>query len=147
MAEFINLQVYGVPVVTYGLVGLTTAVLAYATFISDMGGKMPESLANITESPMASLSNMNPLASLSEISTESKSESESSFPAGLGNLTPFPSAEKEPGLEEPAKQEESSNPENQFAGLKGGKERRRRKTPKSKKRGGGKTKKSRLSKK
>ena len=115
MAEFLNLQVYGVPIATYGLVGLTTAILAYATSISEMGETVSKSLTDITESPMASLSKMNPLASSSE---NPDKESEPSL---------FASTEKEPpGLEE---NEKSESP---FTGLKGGK-RRRNKTPKLKK--------------
>jgi hypothetical protein len=36
MSEFINLQIYGTPVIAYGLVGLTTAVLAYTTYMSSV---------------------------------------------------------------------------------------------------------------
>jgi hypothetical protein len=113
MTEFLNLQVYGVPIATYGLVGITTAVLAYATSVSELGETVSKSITDMTESPMSALDNMNPL--------KSKSEPETGVAA---NLNPFSSSDesapkKEEGLEEPD------------AGLKGGK-RRRNKTPKSK---------------
>ena len=116
MTEFLNLQVYGVPIATYGLVGLTTAILAYATSISEMGENVSKSLTDITESPMASLSSMNPLAPSSEKQAEE--------PASAL----FASTEKE----ETSGLEENENSASPFAGLKGGK-RRRNKTPKSKK--------------
>ena len=132
MTEFINLQVYGVPIVTYGLVGLTTAVLAYATSISEMGEKMSESVSEMTEIPMEALNSMNPLA---EKATSEEQES------ALSELNPFSSLdEKDPPPAEP------------FAGLKGGK-RRNNKTPKIRQRnakrqrgGKGKTKKNRQTK-
>ena len=117
MTDFVNLQVYGVPIATFGLVGITTAILAYTTATSGT----VESLTN-TLSPVIS---MNPLASISESSS---------------NLSPIESAFKEgepteePPKEEPltealnvAPTEEPTQEEN-----KGGK-RRRRKTPKNRK--------------
>ena len=68
MAEIINFQLYGVPVVTYGLIGLTTAVLAYATSISEGGAVMSGALkslpsVSLPENPMKSIGSMNPFAS------------------------------------------------------------------------------------
>jgi hypothetical protein len=125
MSEFINMQVYGVPIATYGLVGLTTAVLAYATAISGGGEVISEamkSLPNITESPMTALSNMNPLSPSTE-STEKSPESKDV----LEGLNPFMGSDQptnEPSDEPP--DESSDKPTT------GGKK-RRRKTPKSKK--------------
>lgn len=64
MAEFINLQVFGVPVLTYGLVGVTTAVLAYATSIGmeDTISKTVGSLTEMTANPLGSLSDVSPLS-------------------------------------------------------------------------------------
>lgn len=64
MASLVNLQVYGVPIVTYGLIGVTTAILAYATAIGGVGDAVSESLSSSStaESPMSALSNMNPLS-------------------------------------------------------------------------------------
>ena len=135
MADFVNLQVYGVPILTYGLIGVTTAVLAYATSIGmgDTISKSMGSLTELTESPMSALSNMNPLKSEPESKTESKasepesktdkaSEPESktesepeSEPTGLEGLNPVAS-------EDDAKEKPTT----------GGKK-RRKKTPKSKK--------------
>ena len=135
MADFVNLQVLGVPVLTYGLIGVTTAVLAYATSVGmgDTISKSMESLTEITESPMSALSNMNPLSN-AESAAESTTTGEEKSPepaapaatdSGLEGLNPFASSEgqgeaKEKPAEEPPKE------------TTGGKK-RRKKTPKSKK--------------
>lgn len=59
MVDFTNFQLYGVPVVTYLLVGITTGVLAYATSIGGIekvAAKASESLGDITENPASILS-------------------------------------------------------------------------------------------
>ena len=120
------MQVYGVPVATYGLVGLTTAVLAYATAISGGGAAISEAMSSlpaITESPMSALSNMNPLSPVSDEGASESSQPETNpetiaTDSGLESLNPFASSEQKP--EEPP------------AEITGGKK-RRRKTPKSKK--------------
>ena len=38
MADFKHVQLYGVPVIAYGMIALTTGVLAYATAVSGLGG-------------------------------------------------------------------------------------------------------------
>ena len=63
MTEFINLQVYGVPIATFGLVGITTAILAYTTATSGVQNTI-ESITDVAENPVSSLSNLNPIASL-----------------------------------------------------------------------------------
>jgi hypothetical protein len=123
MSEIVNFQIYGVPVVTYGLIGLTTAVLAYATSISEGGEVMSgamKSLPSVSmpsislpENPMKSISSMNPFAS--PTGEEKKSPTENAEPS-LEGLNPFPSSEE-------------PKPESE---VKGGKKRRRR-TPRSKK--------------
>ena len=60
MVDFTNLQVYGVPVVTYLLVGITTGVLAYATSIGgieQVAEKAANSLGDVTGNPANVLSN------------------------------------------------------------------------------------------
>ena len=85
MADFTNLQIYGVPVITYGLVGLTTAILAYATSISSVGETIANTVSEATETPLSALSNMNPLSG----ETTDKKESI------VDRLNPFSSTEGE----------------------------------------------------
>jgi hypothetical protein len=113
MAEFVNLQIYGVPVVTYGLVGITTAVLAYTTYISNVGETVATSTESIVGNPMEALNSMNPLSSEEKEAT--------------------------PTAEEPSPIPESLNPFASQEATKGGKK-LRRKTPKSKRKRGGKSK-------
>ena len=90
MADFLNLQINGVQVAMYGMVGLTTAVLAYAT----AGGAM-ESFAAKT---------MGALSPSALMGSESV--------AALGNLTPFASPEKgsEPEPEKEPEPEQKPEP-------------------------------------
>lgn len=60
MANFINMEIYGIPVLTYGLVGITTGVLAYATAMSSVGEKINET---VLQSPAEVLSSINPFSS------------------------------------------------------------------------------------
>jgi len=102
MSDVTTLQVFGVPVIAYGLVGITTAVLAYATSIGGMGdalSKSAESLTSLTGNP----------ASI------------------LGSATESPAPAPAPAPETPAPEEKPATEEPQTAG-----KRRRRKTPKSK---------------
>lgn len=141
MADFVNLQVYGVPILTYGLIGVTTAVLAYATSIGmgDTISKSMGSLTELTESPMSALSNMNPLKSETESKTDKASETENKA------SEPESKTESEPE----SKTDKASEPESEPTGLEGlnpvaseddakekpttGGKKRRKKTPKSKK--------------
>jgi hypothetical protein len=107
MTDFVNLQVYGVPIATFGLVGITTAILAYTTATSGIQNAV-ETLTDVTTNPVGALSDMNPLAPSESVSKEEEP------------LTTFESAFKEEE-EEPNRSEE----------VRGGK-RRRRKTPKRK---------------
>jgi len=138
MADFVNLQVLGVPVLTYGLIGVTTAVLAYATSVGmgDTISKSMESLTEITESPMSALSNMNPLSAATGAATGEATGTEKSpetetpaSPAanesGLDGLNPFASSEGEGE----AKEKPAEEPPKETTGGK----KRRKKTPKSKK--------------
>ena len=59
MANFINMEIYGIPVLTYGLVGITTGVLAYATAMSGVGEKISET---VSQGPSEILSNINPFS-------------------------------------------------------------------------------------
>jgi len=128
MAEFINAQVYGVPVLTYGLIGVTTAVLAYATSIG-MGDNISKSLGSLSEmaeSPMGALSSMNPLAPASAPTGESEPKTEDSAMAGLN---PFASSE---GTGTGEAKENTEQPPPPPEEVKGGKK-HNRKSPKSKK--------------
>lgn len=114
MTDFTTLQVFGVPVLTYGLIGLTTGVLAYATSIG-MGGsvsKSMESISEITANPMGALADATPPTTPDEPPVESTPDSGI---AGLTPVAPEPTPEKTGG------------------------KRRRRKTPKSKSRKNRKT--------
>lgn len=124
MADILNLQINGTPIVMYGLIGVTTAVLAYATAGGEFG--------NFASKTMGALS---PDALIGDVSATSE---------GLGNLNPFDSkteessgaeeATDEPAKEEPTKEAppEVSNAESGEE-TKGGKKKRNRKTPKKRK--------------
>jgi len=98
MADFLNLQINSVHIAMYSMVGLTTAVLAYAT----AGG----ALENFTAKTMSALS---PTALIGSESV-----------AALGNLTPFGSGKeenasistsaKEPQPEQPQEPQEPQEP-------------------------------------
>ena len=123
MADFTNLQIYGVPVLTYGLVGLTTGILAYATATNSIGeviSKSLEPISQITESPMTALTNMNPLAEKEE-------------DTNMEGLNPFANTPDVPPTEsEQPSADNAPAPAPSETEVKGGKKRRRR-TPKSKK--------------
>ena len=123
MSEFINLQIYGVPVLTYGLIGTTTAILAYATYISGLG----ETISNTATTgslPESSLGSINPLSAFTPI-TASTENDKSKPDSIIENLNPFASSEGEP--KEPSTGEENEPPKTS-----GGGKKRKRKTPKSK---------------
>jgi hypothetical protein len=88
MSNLINMEIYGVPIITYGLVGVTTAILAYATAVSGVSEKITESTSSETTSlpnPVEMLSNMNPISSfMPESVSEPASNSSSSEPVVQG---------------------------------------------------------------
>jgi len=124
MTDFVNLQVYGVPIATFGLVGITTAILAYTTATSGMQDAV-ESLTEVTTNTLSPVISMNPLASISE-SSLNLSPIESAFKEGEPTEEP-PKEELPPEALNVAPTEVPTQEEN-----KGGK-RRRRKTPKNRK--------------
>jgi hypothetical protein len=137
MAEFINLQVYGVPVLTYGLIGATTAVLAYATYVSGVG----ETISNVATTgslPDSSVGDINPLSAFAPSTTKEADASESV----IDDLNPFASSEGEPKETEEETESDEKNEKNTdeptktTGGKKGRKstksKKRNRKTPKSK---------------
>jgi hypothetical protein len=129
MADLLNLQINGTPIVMYGLIGVTTAVLAYATAGGEFG--------NFASKTMGALS---PDALIGDVSAPSE---------GLGNLNPFDSKTAESsGTEEATEEPEKEAPENEEPAneapteesntesgeeTKGGKKKRNRKTPKKRK--------------
>lgn len=118
MADFVNMQINGVPVLTYGLIGATTAILAYATYISGVSDKISNASANsLPENPMGSLTSMNPLAAFNTGTTPSEGDDGKSDSI-IESLNPMQSSEKEP---EPEPEQPTT----------GGKK-RRKKTPRSK---------------
>lgn len=131
MAEFINAQVYGVPVLTYGLIGVTTAVLAYATSIGmgDNISKSVGSLSEMTESPMGALSSMNPLAPASTSEPKTEESEPNTEDSAMAGLNPFASSE---GTGTGEAKENTEQPPPPSGEVKGGKK-RNRKSPKSKK--------------
>ena len=110
----------GRSIITYGLVGITTAVLAYATVVSNVKTTVAESAESIVGSPMAALNSMNPLSSEAKPSPESEASSSPEEPVASVVESLNPLAPKE-------------------AETTGGKK-RRRKTPKLKRKRGGKSK-------
>ena len=118
-SNIINLQVAGIPVITYGLIGVTTAVLAYATVSGGLGDMAAKSVGLVT-TPAAG-----PDASVGK--SEGKSED-----IGKEDTDESPSAANE----EPAETEPKPADE-----VKGGNRRKhQRRTPKSKKHNNNKTK-------
>ena len=143
MADILNLQINGTPIVMYGLIGVTTAVLAYATaggefgnFASKtMGALSPGSLIGDANQPSEGLGNLNPFGS----KTEETSGTEEA-PAAIEEPT---AATEEPANEAPAEESNVASGEE----TKGGKKKRNRKTPKKRKPNkSGKTKKQKSKK-
>lgn len=127
MAEFLNLQVNGAPIVMYSMIGITTAVLAYATAggefgnfaASTVGALSPE---NLTGS-VASLGNLDPFGS----STKTASESSSSM-STESDATQNETGQNETGQNETATTQPEPD-QNKTPETTGGKK-RRKKTPK-----------------
>jgi hypothetical protein len=116
MANLTTLQVFGVPVLTYGLIGLTTGVLAYATSI-DMGdsvSKSMDSISEITANPMGALTDATAITSEPASASDEPPPEQTEMPV---ESSPDSGVDEQP----------SATPE------KTGGKRRRRKTPKSKK--------------
>lgn len=56
MVDFTNLQFYGEPLISYALIGLTTAVLAYATSLSNVdkvAENAVDSVSDVTANPIS----------------------------------------------------------------------------------------------
>jgi hypothetical protein len=126
MADLLNLQINGTPIVMYGLIGVTTAVLAYATaggefgnFASKtMGALSPGSLIGDANQPSEGLGNLNPFGSKPEETSGTEEATEEP-----------PAATEEPTNEAPAEESNIESGEE----TKGGKKKRNRKTPKKRK--------------
>lgn len=130
MAEFINLQVFGVPILTYGLVGVTTAVLAYATSIGmeDTISKTMGALTEMTANPLGSLSNVSPFSDKDKEQGQDKEQDKEQGQDKDKEQESGQGQDKEKEVEEPKPATE--NPTE----LTGGKKKRKRKTPKAKRR-------------
>ena len=124
MVSFTNLQVYGVPVVTYLLVGITTGVLAYATSIGGIekvSENAAKTLGDVTENPAGVLSN---LSSPKEMDESAPTAAEESAPTAAEESAPTAAEESAPtAAEESDTTKEGSKM--------GGKKRKKKKTPKS----------------
>ena len=131
MADLTTLQINGTPILMYGLVGITTAVLAYATaggefgkFASKtMGELSTNSLIGTVSSPAAELGNLNPFSSKTDEAKE-----ESTAPPAEEEAPPPPAEEEAPP---PPTEGESSMQVETGEETKGGKK-SNRKTPRRK---------------
>ena len=153
MADFLNLQINGVQIAMYSMVGLTTAVLAYATAggalesfaAKTMGALSPASLMG-SES-VAALGNLTPFGSSPEDKEpEEKQEETQETPEEKQEDTQETPEEKQ---EQPEEKQDEKAPDESLSSLAvetgqedteeeeekttGGKKRRRKKTPKHRK--------------
>jgi hypothetical protein len=121
MPSLVNHQIGGIPVIAYGLIAITTGIIAYATVSSENADKSANKTSNSSSS--SSEESSKPKEESSPKTEESVPTSNPSPLSTLSTLSsPSPLSTPAPNLEE----------------TKGGKRQQKRKTPKSKK-GGNKT--------
>jgi hypothetical protein len=74
MADLMNMQIYGLPLATYGMVGLTTGILAYVTAANGISDKIADAAKSVTDMAEKSITDITATATEKEDTAPPKEE-------------------------------------------------------------------------